>query len=57
MPKIWKRASKSRDRENYKRMSTLVMVGYDDPYKAEEVRLKLRKLQSELWSGTVFTLD
>ena len=23
------------------------MVGYDDPYKAEEVRLKLRKLQSE----------
>ena len=57
MPKIWKRASKSRDRENYKRMSTLVMVGYDGPYKAEEVRLKLRKLQSELWSGTVFTLD
>jgi uncharacterized membrane protein len=28
-------------------MSTLVEVGYDDPYKAEEVRLKLRKLQSE----------
>src|SRR6201993_4680689 len=28
-------------------MSTLVVVGYDDPYKAEEVRLKLRKLQSE----------
>jgi hypothetical protein len=24
-----------------------VVVGYDDPYKAEEVRLKLRKLQSE----------
>jgi uncharacterized membrane protein len=23
------------------------MVGYDDPYKAEEIRLKLRKLQSE----------
>ena len=28
-------------------MSTLVVVGYDDPYKAEEVRLKLRKLQSQ----------
>jgi uncharacterized membrane protein len=28
-------------------MSTLVVVTYDDPYKAEEVRLKLRKLQSE----------
>ena len=28
-------------------MSTLVVVGYDDEYKAEEVRLKLRKLQSE----------
>lgn len=28
-------------------MSTLVVIGYDDVYKAEEVRLKLRKLQSE----------
>src|SRR6516164_3357387 len=28
-------------------MSTLVVVTYDDPYKGEEVRLKLRKLQSE----------
>jgi uncharacterized membrane protein len=28
-------------------MSTLVVVGYDDPFQAEEVRLKLRKLQSE----------
>src|ERR1700758_3232852 len=28
-------------------MSTLVVVGYDEPYKAEEVRVKLRKLQSE----------
>jgi uncharacterized membrane protein len=28
-------------------MSSLVVVGYDDPYKAEEVRLKLRRLQSE----------
>lgn len=28
-------------------MSTLVVVNYDDPYKAEEVRLKLRKLASE----------
>src|SRR5260370_31899148 len=28
-------------------MSTLVVVGYDDPYKAEDVRLKLRKPQSE----------
>jgi uncharacterized membrane protein len=27
-------------------MSTLVVVGYKDPYQAEEVRLKLRKLQS-----------
>jgi uncharacterized membrane protein len=30
-----------------KHMSTLVVVGYDEPYKAEEIRLKLRKLQSE----------
>ena len=30
-----------------KNMGTLVVVGYDEPYKAEEVRLKLRKLQSE----------
>jgi uncharacterized membrane protein len=28
-------------------MSTLIVVRYDDSYKAEEVRLKLRKLQSE----------
>jgi uncharacterized membrane protein len=28
-------------------MSTLIIVGYNDPYKAEEVRFKLRKLQSE----------
>ena len=28
-------------------MSALVVVNYHDPYKAEEVRLKLRKLQSE----------
>ena len=28
-------------------MSTLIVVGYDDMYKAEETRLKLRKLQSE----------
>ena len=28
-------------------MSTLVVVGYDEPFKAEEVLLKLRKLQSE----------
>jgi uncharacterized membrane protein len=28
-------------------MSTLVVVCYDDHYKAEEVRLKLRKLESE----------
>jgi uncharacterized membrane protein len=28
-------------------MSMLIVVSYDDPYKAEEVRLKLRKLQSE----------
>jgi len=28
-------------------MSTLVVIGYDDPYKAEEVRLKLQKLQKD----------
>jgi len=28
-------------------MSTLVVINYNDPYKAEEVRFKLRKLQSE----------
>ena len=28
-------------------MSNLVVIGYDDPFKAEEVRLKLRKLQKE----------
>jgi uncharacterized membrane protein len=28
-------------------MSTLVVIGYDNPFTAEEVRLKLRKLQSE----------
>ena len=30
-----------------KPMSRLTIVGYDDPYQAEEVRLKLRKLQRE----------
>jgi len=28
-------------------MSTLVAIGYDEPYKAEEVRLKLWKLQKD----------
>jgi uncharacterized membrane protein len=28
-------------------MTAPIVVGYDDPYKAEEVRLKLRKLHSE----------
>jgi uncharacterized membrane protein len=28
-------------------MSKLVVVGYDDPFKAEEVHLKLRKMQRE----------
>jgi uncharacterized membrane protein len=28
-------------------MSRLVVVGYNDPYKAEQVRFKLLKLQSE----------
>jgi uncharacterized membrane protein len=28
-------------------MSTLVVIGYDDPFKAEEVRLKLLKMQRE----------
>src|SRR5215467_1973527 len=27
-------------------MSTLVVVGYDDPYKAEEIRMKLQKMQA-----------
>ena len=28
-------------------MNTLVVIEYDDPYKAEEVRLKLRKMQKD----------
>jgi uncharacterized membrane protein len=28
-------------------MSTLIVVGYDDPYKSDEVLLKLRKLQRD----------
>ena len=28
-------------------MSTLVVIGYDDPFKAQEVRLKLAKLQKD----------
>lgn len=28
-------------------MSTLVVIGYNDPYKAEEVRLTLRKMQKD----------
>jgi uncharacterized membrane protein len=32
-------------------MSTLVVVGYDDPYKAEQVRLKLRKLAERIPVG------
>ncbi len=28
-------------------MSTLVAIGYDDPFKAEEVRLKFLKMQKE----------
>jgi len=28
-------------------MSTLVVVGYDSPYKAEEIRLKLKQLQKD----------
>ncbi len=28
-------------------MSTLVVIGYDDPYKAEDVRLMLRKMQKD----------
>ena len=28
-------------------MSTLVVVGYDDPFKAEEVRMKLQKMQKD----------
>ena len=28
-------------------MSTLIAVGYDDPFKAEEIRLKFQKMQKE----------
>ena len=28
-------------------MSTLVVVGYDDQFKAEEIRLALKKMQQE----------
>ena len=35
------------NKENNKHMSTLVVVGYDNPYKAEEVRLKLWKPQNK----------
>jgi len=28
-------------------MSTLVVVGYDNPFKAEEIRIKLQKMQAE----------
>ncbi len=28
-------------------MSTLIVIGYDDPFKAEEVRLSLRKMQED----------
>ncbi|MGA8239323.1 MAG: hypothetical protein WB818_02045, partial [Desulfobacterales bacterium] len=28
-------------------MSNLVVIGYDDPFKAEEVRLKLRRMQKD----------
>jgi uncharacterized membrane protein len=28
-------------------MSTLIVVGFDDPFKAEEVRLKLQKMQKD----------
>ena len=28
-------------------MSTLVVIGYDDPFKAQEVRLTLAKLQKD----------
>jgi uncharacterized membrane protein len=34
-------------RRKQKHMSTLVVVGFDEPNKAEEVRLKLEKMQSE----------
>ena len=28
-------------------MSNLIVIAYDDPFKAEEIRTKLRKLQQE----------
>jgi uncharacterized membrane protein len=35
------------NKERRKKMSNLVVIGYDDPFKAEEVRLKLRKMQKD----------
>jgi uncharacterized membrane protein len=34
-----------------KKMSNLVVIGYDDPFQAEEVRLKLRKMQKDYLIG------
>jgi uncharacterized membrane protein len=38
---------KGRNTERRTKMSNLVVIGYDDPFKAEEVRLKLRKMQKD----------
>jgi hypothetical protein len=40
-----RRADQRRDRRRRPSMSTLVAIGYSDPYKAEEVRLMLRRMQ------------
>jgi uncharacterized membrane protein len=37
----------NRDDEKEENMSTLVVIGYDNEFKAEEVRLTLRKLQKD----------
>jgi uncharacterized membrane protein len=37
----------SQQQQRTNTMSTLVVIGYNEPYKAEEVRLKLRKLQRD----------
>ena len=37
-------------------MSTLVVVGYDDIYKAEEVRLQLWKLQPKSCKPTFYII-
>jgi uncharacterized membrane protein len=43
----WGNLNKKTSLEKEKNMSTLIVVGYDNAFKAEEVRLTLRKLQKD----------